>query len=461
MSGLDLYHRSPYPVRCAVASVRGYYLRSWRYGRSTDSLVAKAMERERWAPEQWARWQASRLREVLERAANDVAHYRESTIPDGSAEPAGLQSWPILTKADVRGNADSFIAKGRPRLMFAEHTSGTSGTPLELRIRRADYVEWYALAEARWRRWHGVSRRDKWGILGGQLVVAPGATQPPFWVWNSALRQLYLSSYHLSPLTAVAYGSAIDAHRLRYLVGYPSALYALAQGLVGAGSRPQALKVVITNAEPLLDHQRELIAEVFQCPVRDTYGMAEFLLAASECEMGRMHLWPEVGMLEVLDERGRAVEPGEVGRLVATSLLNRDMPLIRYDTGDTGALEPADARCGCGRLLPLLRSVEGRTDDLVITADGRRIGRLDPVFKADLPISEAQIVQEEIGVFRILVVPNVGFTNADAAALSDRLLERVGPAAVAVESVESIPRTKGSKFKAVVSRVPLSEYPTD
>jgi phenylacetate-CoA ligase len=270
------------------------------------------------------------------------------------------------------------------------------------------------------------------------------------------MRQLYLSSYHIAPKTAAAYVEALDGHRVRYALGYPSSLHALALACRDLGLKPRPLRVVIGNAEPVLEHQREVISEVFGCPVRETYGMAEYVAAASECDEGRLHLWPEVGVLEVVGhDRDVPVDPGQTGRFACTSLLNRSMPLIRYVVGDTGALSAPEASCGCGRTLPVLASVEGRSDDLVTTADGRLIGRLDPVFKGSLPIAGAQIIQEDLGRFRVLVVPAAGYSDAAARSITQRLLERVGEATVDIELIDELPTGANGKFKAVVSRVPV------
>ena len=99
---------------------------------------------------------------------------------------------------------------------------------------------------------------------------------------------------------------------------------------------------------------------------------------------------------------------------MATGLLNPDMPLVRYDVGDRGARAPSGAACACGRLLPRLLAIEGRSDDVVVTPEGRRVGRLDPVFKADLAIREAQIVQETRDRVRVLIVPAAGYGEDDA-----------------------------------------------
>ena len=97
------------------------------------------------------------------------------------------------------------------------------------------------------------------------------------------------------------------------------------------------MAVAITTAEPVYDYQRDTIAQAFNCPVRETYGMAEIVVTASECAATRLHLWPEVGWVEVM-ENNESLPDGASGDLVCTGLLNVDMPLIRYRTGDRGAL---------------------------------------------------------------------------------------------------------------------------
>src|SRR5690606_10473655 len=139
------------------------------------------------------------------------------------------------------------------------------------------------------------------------------------------------------------------------------------------------LRVAVANAEPLHAHQRELVARAFGCPARESYGQAEAVAAASECPAGTLHTWPEVGVLEVWSEGAgaRPLPAGEAGQLVATGLLNRAMPLVRYAVGDRAALAGDTTPCACGRALPRLLELSGRCDDVLLTPDGRRVGRLD------------------------------------------------------------------------------------
>jgi phenylacetate-CoA ligase len=201
------------------------------------------------------------------------------------------------------------------------------------------------------------------------------------------------------------------------------------------------MKVVVTSAEPLTDDQRAVIGAAFGCPVRETYGMTENVAAASECEAGRLHLWPEVGAVEVRD-----------GEFICTGLLNDAMPLIRYRLGDRGRLAPETEMCPCGRTLPVIAGVEGRTSDLLITPDGRRIFWLNPVFYG-LPVRQGQIVQETLQRVRVRFIPAPDFTEAAGRALVTRLRERVGDVEVVLEPVAEMPRTAAGKVRAVVSSV--------
>ena len=147
----------------------------------------------------------------------------------------------------------------------------------------------------------------------------------------------------------------------------------------------------------------------------------------------------------------------KTGRLICTGLLNADMPLIRYEVGDRGALAPQNMpACACGRTLPRLHSVEGRLDDVVITPDGRRIGRLDPVLKADLPVREMQIVQESVDGLRVRVVPGAGFTPAHEQSIRRRLRQRVGDMTIEFDYLPQLPRGANGKVRFVISKVQAS-----
>jgi phenylacetate-CoA ligase len=461
ISPLKVYHRLPASGRSIAASLRGYYLRSWRYGPETAPLVAEALEREQWSPDRWRVWQEERMTFVLNHAATKVPYYREQWAArrrrGDRRSWAYLENWPVLEKEAVRMQPLAFLADDCvPARMFHEHTSGTTGKPLDLWWSLRTVRQWYALFEARCRQWHGVSRRDRWVMLGGQVVVPVTDRKPPFWTHNVAFHQLYMSSYHLAPDLIPDYLDAIARFRPRYALGYSSSLYELAHSALHLGRRDLGFEAIVTNAEPLFPYQRQIIEQAFQCPVRETYGMAEVVANASECEAGGLHLWPEVGWIELL-ENEHPVADGAAGDLICTGLLNVEMPLVRYRVGDRASRPPRHVDCACGRQLPLLAAVEGRADDTLYTRDGRPVGRLDTIFKSSLPIVEAQIVQETLERVRVRFVPAADFTVAAGGRIIDELRARMGDIEVVLDPVSSIPRTQGGKFRAVVCNVGEAE----
>jgi phenylacetate-coenzyme A ligase PaaK-like adenylate-forming protein len=460
---LELYHRMPGWARSTAATLRGAQLLRQRFGPETDRLVEEAMEREYWSAHRWRHWQQERLAGILHRAATRVPFYRE--LWAGRRRRGDyrswehLENWPILEGETLRARPLAFLADDcRPRRMLRDHTSGTSGRPLQLWRSARTLRARYALYEARHRLWYGVSRRDRWAMLGGQLVVPFRRSKPPFWVWNAAMKQLYVSSYHLAPRYGASILEALERYDIRYLWGYPSSLYALAEAALASGFR-RTMRVAVANAEPVLGRHRQAVRAAFCCALRETYGMVELVAAAGECEFGELHSWPEMGWLEILAD-GWPVEAGQTGDLVCTSLLDADMPLIRYRLGDRGARPAPGAPCPCGRTLPLLAPIEGRADDVLYTADGRRIGRLDPVFKSSLPIREAQIVQVSLRRVVIRFVPAADYTAAAGASLREALQARMGPVAVALEPLEEIPRGPNGKFRAVLCEIPPAQRPS-
>src|SRR5690606_837303 len=125
------------------------------------------------------------------------------------------------------------------------------------------------------------------------------------------------------PENIPAYVKALIDHKVVHLYGYSSSLAELSRLALDQGLKMPQLKAVVTNAEPLEPYQREVIAKAFGAAVHTSYGMSEAVAAASECDAGTLHLWPEAGFVEVFaDEVDEKVTDGSSGRLVCTGLLN-------------------------------------------------------------------------------------------------------------------------------------------
>ena len=167
---LQFYHHLPGPLRSVAASLRGYQLRSVRYGPETEGLAREALEREHWSADEWASWRRKRLAYILERAATRTPYYREQWAQrrrnGDQSSWERLENWPILEKEPLRKNSAAFVADDcRISAMELETTSGTTFKPLSIWWNRETTRTWYALVEARCRRWYGLARQDRWAHL--------------------------------------------------------------------------------------------------------------------------------------------------------------------------------------------------------------------------------------------------------------------------------------------------------
>ncbi|MCZ6670425.1 MAG: AMP-binding protein, partial [Acidobacteria bacterium] len=271
--------------------------------------------------------------------------------------------------------------------------------------------------------------------------------------YNFSERQRLFSIYTISPHTVSDYYRELQKFQPDYFEGYPSAMYLVARFMKEKnlqGIRPRA---IISFAETLLAEQRRMLEEQFGCRVFDWYGTSEGSVHIMQCDQGTYHVCAEFGYVEVLDSRGNPVPAGESGEIVGTSFVNRCHPLIRFETGDIGVA--SDRVCPCGRGLPAFESIIGRKDDVIITADGRHLSRLDGVFKNTYHIREAQIVQEDLQSVQVFVVTDPGFEDFDRETLLENLRHYIGDQMTfRISPVRAIDRTAAGKFRSVISKLP-------
>ena len=298
----------------------------------------------------------------------------------------------------------------------------------------------------RQRQWFGVDPGDRIAVLRGDLVAPTAQTQPPYWRQDRAARELVMSSYHLAPQHVAAYHQALCRFAPAALYAYPSSAAELARLLAERQLTPPPMRAIFTASETLRPEDAELITQVFGAPVVDRYGNAERTLAGGHCERGGYHIWTDCTLLEFIDAGDGLSE------LVGTPLTGRAMPLLRYRSGDHVVVESPP--CPCGRPFPVVGRVIGRLDPPLLTPDGRRIGRLDHIWKGVAHVACSQIVQEADLTVRLLVVTESGFGDEDRGVIMGHARERLGPDLnILIEEVDRLPRTPAGKLLAVVSHV--------
>lgn len=422
----------------------------------------RAMEDSQWWPR--ARLEAlrvQRLRALLTHAAAHVPYYRDLFArirfdPAAVSSLIDLQQLPFLDKPLIRAHTDALKADDA-RGLARFNTGGSSGVPLIFyigleRVSRDVAAKWRAT------RWWGVDIGDPEIVLWGSPIEL-GAQDRVRLLRDRLMRTRLLPAFEMSDAKVEGFIDEIRALRPKMLFGYPSAFAHIARHAQRQGVRMDDLgiKVVFVTSERLYDHQRTLIEQSFGAPVANGYGGRDAGFIAHQCPSGSLHITAEDVIVEIVDREGRVLPPGESGEIVVTHLATRDFPFVRYRTGDVGVLAaPDDAPCACGRTLPVLKEVQGRSTDFIVARDGTVMHGLALIYIVrDMPgVAGFRIEQESLDLTRVKVMTEPGFPADGDARIRAGMKARLGESVeVVVEHVAQIAAEGSGKFRYVVSKV--------
>jgi len=448
----SVYYRSPVWLQNLLVSAYGYHLYQKRYTGEFQNILSLVRQSRDWNRQQAEAWQAERLHSMVKHCRQHVPFYQKLFADYGLREQdftsvEDVRKLPILKKATLRRDT-SLFRSATDKAYILQHTSGTTGTPLALEVDEYTYKLAMALLVDH-EESHGVPFGDPRATFAGRMVQPSDCLSPPFARYNRAENQMIFSSYHLNNKTFPWYARALRHFNPRELIGYPSAISELASHYQKTGIKPEFRpKVVVTNSETLLSWQREKIESTFDCQVYDYYGTAEYVLFAGQENGGRYRLNPLIGITEVLDEND---EPTSDGKLVATTLSNRVMPLLRYEIGDSAvAVGGVMIHSTCHEL----EQIAGRADDYLEMPDGRRIGRLDHIFKGVQGLLEAQIVQDTFDHCTIKAVFESEPSAEQLGILTNNFKTRTtSQMNVTVQPTDHISRGANGKFRSVIRRL--------
>jgi phenylacetate-CoA ligase len=446
-----IYYHSPIFLQDILVSAYGYKLYHKRYSGSHYREILEQVRRCRsWSPAEVEAHQSERLHEMIKHCRSAIPYYQQQFAEYGLHEnditaTEHITRLPILEKQMLKAHSHLFRQPGAKPFML-QHTSGSTGTPLTLMVNEETYKLAMALLVDH-EEHHGVAFGAKRATFAGRMIQPANNMTPPFARMNWAENQKLYSTYHLNSQTFPWYRAELDRFQPVELIGYPSAICDLAAQYKEAGISPAFRPTaIITNSETLLEWQRAIIEDVFDCKVADYYGTAEYVLFAGQGKDGIYRLNPLIGVTELqAHSDDRSTE-----RLIATSLTNTTMPLLRYDLGDT-AEQPAGSLFGT--VAQQLETINGRVDDYIETPDGRKIGRIDHIFKGLNGVSEAQVIQDDLDHCTIKLITPSALPEAEMEALKHNFSARTGgKLRLTVETVTSIPRGPNGKFKSVLRK---------
>jgi phenylacetate-CoA ligase len=417
------------------------------------------LQRSQWQPASLlAKQQQARLREIAGYADRHCAHYRNTFARVGFEARAfsleAFESVPLLTKEDIRERTDELISDEFSKSDLPRNkTGGSTGVALTVyfdRLTRAwrEAAAWRSDAWAGWT--PGTTRAAVWGN-----PVAPEALkhQVRAWLYD---RTFYLDTVRMTDSSMLAFFDEYQRRQPCVLFGHSHSIFVLAAFLRERHKKPTPPLGIISTSMMLIAPERQVIEEVFGCRVTDRYGCEEVGLIACECEQhDGQHLNVDHLYVEFVGADGRPVSPGEEGGIVVTDLLNRGMPLIRYALGDVGI--PSDRRCPCGRGLPLVERIVGRTADFLIRADGglvAGVSLIERTLTAIPGIKQMQLIQDSLAHLTVNVVPDRSYTLDTEQRLGFEFRRALGEAiAVEVCRVERIPQTSAGKYRFSICNV--------
>lgn len=447
-----VYYKSPVFLQNIAVTIKGFQLHKERYRLAGDKKLAELMKTQYFSADEMLNYQSERFVKIARHAIKNTAFYKSwaannGVIAEDITSIKDLNIFPVIEKSYIRENAQEFRAKplSEKSQAITLHTSGTTGTPLSVYSDQDSRSEHYAFF-SRLRSWCGLQPVDRRATMFGRIIMPASQKKPPFWRYDAANKNLLMSSYHLKKENLIHYYKKLVEFNPQEIFSYPSSIVQLAEFIIEENLKPIELKLLMTTAEHLHDHQREKLTRAFNAPIVNQYGCTEMAFFASTLPCGDFCLHPEHGIAEVRDSSGTLQSSGE-GELVVTGLVNFSMPVIRYVIGDNITLGSVNKN-GFKEIL----DVQGRIDDVVYMKDGTPVGRLDPIFKGGLGIKAAQIFQGEDGCIELRIIPDNNYSENIGLDLINELVKRVGSdIAIKLVLVSEIEKSKSGKFKSVLS----------
>lgn len=416
-------------------------------------------EIEALSPQQLQERQWKSLVQLLRHAWETTPFYRRrmeeaGLHPDRLQNFADLERLPELTRDDIRQYGEEMVSlRFKREELLPSATGGTTDTPVRF-WRNQEALREKAAVQWRWNARAGFRPGDSTFYLWGATV---DYAENPGWRWRLydqfLMRRTWAPTSKFNEEIFDEYLRLLVRRRADIIYAYPTPISLFAQYLRDTGAQFPLPRAVICTAEPLLHDQRQLLEEVFQCPVYEHYGSREFGMIAGGCGKGdTMHTNPLAAWVEYVP----MADSGDLCSVVVTDLVNYGMPLIRYRINDC-ALPPTSDRCTCGLSYPRFPSIAGRVADVFRLSNGDLVPGValtNRVLKECPGLKKTQIIQEDWDRFRVRYVAGSGFTSEDLNLLRASL-GRFFPVDIAweFEAVREIPREASGKTRFCISRV--------
>lgn len=426
------------------------------------------LEQTQWlSPDELFFHQGRQLNSLFMHAAETVPFYKQR-FAEAGVDPAAkvthetIARLPVLRRPELQGAGEAINTTALPKShgkINQIETSGSTGRPVRLHGTEVTGLFWRACVM----REHFWAGRDLKGKLAAIRWVRKGVAMPPDGLrgngWGPASGTIYPTGPAVLLNIASELREQIDWLQREapdYLISFPSNLAALASYCIDNGIEFGSLKQVMTVGETVTDKVRKLTRQAWGVPLKDSYSSEEAGYLAIQCpEHETYHVQSENVLFEVVDDNDKPCGPGEVGRVLITSLHNFATPLIRYELGDYAQL---GGPCSCGRGLPVVERILGRKRNRLIMPDGRSefpyLGEHDEFRAITTKVKEFQYIQRSTAVVEKLMVVSEPLTPEEEAAQKALIVKNFGhPFEIKLTYVDEIPKRGAGKFEEFISEV--------
>lgn len=425
------------------------------------------MDQTQWWPiEDMRARQLAQSSIVLKHAYSTTAFYR-GLYDRAGVDVDAIGTWndwrqlPIVTRSDLQSADTTWHSNAVPQdhgELMQHFTSGSTGRPLRSLSTTLTHLLKIALV-MRNHQWAGRDTQQKIAFIQ-EAGDAPPRQGKRTNYWQKSLAPVIDSGPALTisvRLSVAEQVALLMDFAPTYLITYPSVLAALARYCIEHQRALPELEQVGTYGEILEPSCRELIREAWNVAVIDGYSAKEMGPIALQCPRHEhYHVQSDAVIVEILDEQGQACVPGEVGRVVLTSLHNFAAPMIRYDIGD---FAEQGSLCDCGRTLPVMKRILGRQRNMLKYPDGSQrwpslsAKGLAAASAAGLPpVQQFQLVQHSLERLEGRIVVPVAFSEAEEDVVRAYLRSQLGAHwEIAFSYLSEIPRTTRGKFEDFVS----------
>jgi phenylacetate-CoA ligase len=424
------------------------------------ALLAKS---ERWSLDELRQLQQVKLKKLLSHAYLHVPHYRERFFatdfhPDQFRSLEDLERLPILSREEAQATVEARTSLGPPEVAYRALTGGTLGSSLSFGYDR-ETEAWRQAARLRAWGWAGyrVGARTLYYVGVNHGLYPPKGEQLRTLLERRLKRERYVSCMVRDDPGLERLASELRQKPPAAIVCYPRACADFARYVCERGLRSWPDIAILCHGEKLFESDRRAIREAFGPRVFETYACREMWMVASECQAhDGLHVTMENVLVEVLvreRDRVRRATPGETGEVVLTDLNNLAMPFIRYAIGDVAPAVRYDG-CACGRTLPRLQYLEGRTVETLRGPAGKRISStlFEQIMMNTLgaTMKEFQIIQRRGGAIVLKIVPARGFTDHAVERTLDESRAMVPGLEITAEVVPALPHEPTGKRRVVL-----------